>query len=259
MGAKRSRRRISLLDEVRGFAIVLMVFFHAFYLIGYTFDVEFCRTLFAFFYPAQPWFAALFIFLCGLSCNLSHNNLKRGLLLAGAAALLSAVMWCVVFWRVLTPDNYIWFGILHLLAVCILLFALLRPTLKHVPAWLGVALCAVLFALCWHVPAEMGGYFGIRGIFTVAVPPASQDHPLLYALGLCPVTLCGDYFPLLPWMFCFFAGAFAGRWRFPKWAYRRRFPWFAAIGRHSLWVYLLHQPVLYALCELVSWLIKRVF
>ncbi|MBQ3259416.1 MAG: DUF1624 domain-containing protein [Clostridia bacterium] len=254
MAVNRPRRRISFLDELRGFAIVLMVFYHAFYLVGYTFDVEVCRVLFRFFQPAQPWFAALFVCLCGVSCHFSHNNAKRGAALLGIALLLSGVMWCAVFWRMLTPDHYIWFGVLHLLSACILLFALLRPTLKYIPAWLGLIVCMLLFVLTYHVPADSGGYFGIRGVFTLAVPLAATDHPLLYAFGLCPVTLSGDYFPLLPWAFCFFAGTFIGRWKCPKWAYRSRFPWLAAVGKHSLWVYLLHQPVLYLLCEILAWI-----
>ncbi len=256
----RSRRRIFLLDELRGFALVLMVFFHAFYLIGYTFDVPFFRMAFQFFLPAQPWFAGLFIFICGICCNLSHSNLKRGLLLTGAAVLLSAVLWCAVWWRMLTPDNYIWFGILHLLAVCILLYALLRPSLRYVPPLIGVIVCLVLFILCYHVPPENGGWFGVRGLFSAATPAAPTDHPLLYGLGLCPVSDCGDYFPLMPWVFCFLAGSFTGVWatrgKFPKWTYRSRFPAFSAIGRHSLLIYLFHQPILYLLCEGIGWLIR---
>lgn len=252
-----SRRRIVLLDELRGLCLLLMVAFHAFYTIGYTFDVSLFRRLFQVFSPAQPWFAGIFIFLCGICCNFSRSNLKRGLLLGGAAVLLSGVVWCAIWWRMLGPGNEIWFGILHLLAVCILLYALLRPALNRLPAWLGVLLCGALFVLCYHIPFDTGGYFGLPGVFTVAVPAAPTDHPLLYPLGLCPISLCGDYFPLLPWVFCFLAGAFAGRWRFPKGSYRSRFTLLGAMGRHSLLIYLLHQPVLYLLCEVAAWVIRQ--
>lgn len=263
MSRPRTRRRICLLDELRGFSIILMVFFHAFYLIGWEYHVDFCRTLFDFFSPAQPVFAGLFIFICGISCNLSHNNWKRGVLLAAAAALLSAVLWCAVWWRMLSAGSVIWFGILHLLAVSILLYTLLRPVLKYIPPLLGLLLCLILFILCYHIPHGQGGWFGIRGWFTLAIPAAATDHPLLYAFGLCPVSQCGDYFPLLPWFFCFLGGSFTGVWatrgQFPKWMYRNRFPWVATVGRHTLWIYLLHQPVLYVLCEPVYWLFQRLF
>lgn len=259
----RSRKRIHLLDEVRGFSLILMVFFHAFYLIGYSYGVNFCRELFDFFFPAQPFFAGLFIFICGISCNLSRSNLKRGLLLFGAAVLLSGVMWCATFWRMVTADNQIWFGVLHLLAVCILLYTILRPLLSHITPWLGLSVCAALFVLCYHVPASMGGFFGIRDLFTMAIPAAPTDHPLLYPLGLCPISPCGDYVPLLPWAFCFFGGTFVGVWatrhKFPKWTYRNRFPALSVIGRHTLLIYLFHQPILYVLCEAVSWVIKHLF
>ena len=258
----RSRKRIHALDELRGFCLLLMVAFHAFYLIGYTFDVAVCRQLFDFFLPIQPLFAGIFIFLCGLSCNLSRSNLKRGWLLAGAAVLLTAVLWCAVWWRMLPPDSAVWFGILHLLACCVLLYCLFHPVLNRIPPLLGVLLCAALFVLCYHLPFDNGGWFGISGWFVVQLPPSPLDHPLLYPLGLCPISPVGDYVPLLPWLFCFLTGSFTGVWavrgRFPKWTYRRRVRVFSWLGRHSLIVYLVHQPILYVLCELVLGLFKRV-
>ena len=257
----RSKKRIHALDELRGFCLILMVAFHAFFLVGYTFGVPLARSLYAFFSPVQPLFAGIFIFLCGLSCNLSRSNLKRGVLLAGAALLLSAVLWCAVWWRMLADDSVIWFGILHLLATCILLYCLLHRLLSRIHPLLGLLVCAVLFILCYHIPPDNGGWFGIRGWFTVATPPAAYDHPLLYPLGLCPISRCGDYVPLLPWMFCFFGGSFTGVWavrgKFPKWTYARRVPFFSWLGRHSLVIYLLHQPALYVLCELILWVGKR--
>ncbi len=253
MKSTRSARRIHFLDELRGFCIILMVFYHAFYTVGYMFGVSFAVDLFEFFSPAEPFFAGIFIFICGICCNLSHSNLKRGLLLAGVAVLMSAVLWCAVRLTILEPSTMIWFGILHLLAICILLYVLLRPTLLFLPAWLGVAISVLLFLLCWHVSPYEGSYFGFPGLFTVATPPTDRTI-LSYVLGLCYVGSTGDYFPLLPWVFCFFAGTHVGRWRrrFPAWMSRRRFTLLAAIGKYSLWIYLAHQPVIYGLCFAVD-------
>ena len=253
MSNTHSGRRIHLLDEVRGFCVVLMVFYHAFYTIGYMFGVEFFKTLFDFFTPVEPFFAGLFIFICGICCNFSHSNLKRGLLLAGVAVLMSAVLWCGTRLTILDSGAMIWFGILHLLAVCILLYVLLRPTFQFIPTWLGVSLCALLFVLFMHVSPYDGSYFGISGLFTVSTPPVERNL-LSYVLGLCYVGATGDYFPLLPWFFCFLAGAYVGRWRrkFPSWMSRNRFPLFSGIGNVSLWVYIAHQPVIYGLCFLID-------
>lgn len=84
--------RIHFIDEVRGIDIVLMVAFHAFYTIGWLYQVEWGRTLFRFFDPVAPFFAGLFIFICGISCHLSHSNLRRGLLLAGVSIVISAFL-----------------------------------------------------------------------------------------------------------------------------------------------------------------------
>ena len=147
----------------------------------------------------------------------------------------------------------IWFGILHLLSVCILLYTLLRPTLNFIPTWLGLTLCAILFVLFWHISPLEGSYFGIDGLFTVDVAP-SKIGPLSYVMGLCYINYAGDYFPILPWIFCFFAGAFLGQWRrtFPAWMSRSRFPIFSRIGKLSLWIYIAHQPVIFGICFLIA-------
>ena len=259
MSKNGTRSRVHLLDELRGLFIILMVFFHAFYLLGWEFKIDLFVQAFDFFRPVQPFFAGCFIFICGISCNFSHNNGKRGLILAGIAMLVSLVMWCATFWRLLNPGSEIWFGILHCLAVCILLFDVLQPKLNRVPALVGLLVCAVLFVLCYHVPAapvDLGQYFGLKGVFTLDVPMAARDHPLLYPLGLCPISSTTDYFPLLPWFFCFLGGTFVGRWTFPKWTLRSRFPWLSFLGKHTLIIYVLHQPILYGICEVLGWIFK---
>lgn len=255
----RSQRRIHFLDELRGFCVFLMVFYHAFYTIGYIFEVPPVQAWFRFFQPVEPVFAGIFVMLCGVCCNLSHNNLKRGLCLAGASALLSLVLYAVVSAGALDSYSLIWFGILHCLAACILLYTLLRPTLRFIPAWLGCLLCLLLFALSWHVPASEGGYWGIPGVFRWNVPAATADNPFLYAWGLCPVGLTADYFPLFPWLFCFLAGSYlgVGYRRFPPWMYRRHAPFFSRLGKLSLWIYLGHQPLIYGACALIIPLFRQ--
>ena len=81
-GNPLTRRRIHFLDEVRGLDILLMVIYHVFYMAGWVFNLSWGRTLFLFFRPVAPFFAGIFVFLCGISCHLSHNNWKRGGMLA---------------------------------------------------------------------------------------------------------------------------------------------------------------------------------
>ncbi|MBQ9963525.1 MAG: DUF1624 domain-containing protein [Clostridia bacterium] len=253
------KRRIRFLDELRGLCVVLMVAYHALFVIGYLFNVSVAHVLFDFFTPVQPFFAGLFVVICGISCHLSHNNLKRGLLLAGFAAVLSAVMWCAVKWGILDQYSYIWFGVLHCLAACILLYTVFQPTLRLLPPWLGILINAVLLAFTWHVPYDNGGFFGIPGLFSLPVPQAPPNTPWLYPFGLCPVYGASDYFPLIPWFFAFLIGTYIGVWarngKFPKALYKSRVPCLSTVGRHALWVYALHQPIIYLICLGISELI----
>ena len=74
----KERPRIHFLDELRGIAVFCMVFYHAFYTIGYFFNWGWGLWLLNFFMPAEPFFAALFIFISGIASNLSHSNIERG-------------------------------------------------------------------------------------------------------------------------------------------------------------------------------------
>lgn len=246
-------RRIHFLDEVRGFDLILMVIFHAFYVFGWIYELDWGKKLFIFFTPVEPFFAGLFILLCGISCYLSHSNLRRGTILLGIAIGISVVLYIVM------PEEMIWFGILHFLAVAILLFAALKPLLSKIPPWIGIAACAVLLALTWHLPAEMGGYFGIKGVFEWKVPEILASQWWLYPLGLGRGT-GSDYFPLFPHIFTFLGGSFIGVWaragKFPEWMYKSRAPWLSWLGKHTLVVYVVHQPVIFGLTWVVFQIIS---
>lgn len=242
--------RIAFLDEVRGVCVILMVIYHAIYTVGYVFEVRGVRRLFWQLSPLEPFFAGVFIFLCGLCCALSHSNGRRGARLAAVACGVSAVM-AVAF-----PATPIWFGVLHMLAVCLLLYAALARLLRRVPPAVGVAVCALLFCLCWNVPAVQGGRVGL-GDWSWRLPAALTRQRWLYALGIGRIGgEQADYFPLLPWMFCFFAGSFVGQpvaaGRIPAWMYRAHVPPLALVGRHALPIYLVHQPVIWGVGHLIA-------
>ncbi len=241
-------KRIRVLDELRGLCVLLMVVFHGFYTLGYLFDWAACRDLFWFFMPAEPVFAGLFIAICGFSCYLSHNNWKRGTILLFVSLAMSAFLWFVM------PDNMIWFGILQFLACSILLFAACERPLSHLPVWLGVLLCVLLFVVTYHLPLDAGSYIGIEGLFTVTTPNLGVAF---YPLGMGYV-FGEDYFPLLPWVFLFLAGTFLGRWSrghsLPAFCYRDHIRPLSFLGRHALLIYILHQPVIYGL----AWIVRAI-
>ena len=236
------RPRVPILDELRGLSILLMVLYHAVYDLVERFGVPLRFFHSRWLEMLVAFFAGVFIFLSGISSRYSRNNFRRGGICLGFAFLLTLVTYWV------QPEFPIRFGILHLLGVCILLEPLLRPLTDRLPPWVGTGAAFLLVFLTWQVP---DGFIGIPGVFLLQMPSGLYWGGL-YGLGFpSAMFISADYFPLIPWGFVFLAGSSFGRLvrgnRLPSWFYRSRLPWLAAVGRHTLLIYLLHQPVLYAL------------
>jgi len=220
--------RIGAIDALRGLSIILMVAYH----FGYDlvlFDLVPVGTLYnPLLNTLEPFFAGLFITLCGVSTYFSRSNLKRGLLI-----LLCAVPVTVATY-LLDPDFFILFGILHCLGCCVLLYCLLRPLLDRLPD--GIKLSLYL--------AGLAASFFIRRI------PVKTDALLMFGLA-SPEFDPADYFPLLPWFFIFLLGTWVGKYiferRFPDWFYTFRCRPLEFFGRHTLLIYLAHQPVCYGI------------
>lgn len=137
-----------------------------------------------------------------------------------------------------------WFGVLTLLGSSMLLTAALDPLLRRVPPAAGVALSALLF---WVTYPTMNGFWNLPG-GRLALPQALYASYTTAYLGFMPKSFFStDYFPLLPWLFLFWVGYFlhhlVGRERLAP-LRRSVCPPLGWMGRHSLVLYLLHQPVI---------------
>lgn len=242
------KKRIYLLDEIRGLAIILMVFYHAFYLLGHFFEYDFMRQAQEFFEPLQPPFACLFILISGISSNLSHSNFSRGtrlLLIALGFTLVTAV----ILPEFGIDNAQIVFGILHLLSVSMLLYALLQKPFSKIPSAVGFVLCLVLFFVLYSVPS--GSILGFD------LPVQLYKNSFTAALGFAPIGFySADYFPLLPFVFMFFAGTFIGRYvlsgELPEGVYKLHCKPLAVIGRKTLIIYIAHWPIIFLLGLIIS-------
>lgn len=236
-------QRVAILDELRGLSILLMVFYHGLYDLVEIFGVraDFFRSA-----PMrwlQVFIASLFILISGVACRYSRNNLKRGLLCFGVG------MGMTVATALFIPSQLIVFGILHFMGVSMMLFSLLQPLLDRVHPLVGIFLSLGLY---FFTEGVAYGTLGFWKIFSIPLPDALYQVGYLFPLGFYPpFFFSSDYFPLLPWFFLFLMGSFLGvyfrRGLAPGWMVRSHCKPLAAVGRKSIWVYILHQPILYGL------------
>lgn len=240
-------KRVGFLDEARGIAVISMVIYHLYFDLRFFYGIGMGEVVDIIFAWWQPLIAGTFIVVSGAACLYSSNNIRRG-------ALVFMTGMCFTFATAfLTPDAPITFGILHLLGTCMVLYGFIGRALEHLPSILGIVLFALLFALCREIPH---GFFGIEGIFTVSLPAALYGTEHLYPLGFPSAHYAAlDYFPLIPYFFLFLAGAALGAvfksGRAARGFYMTRFSGLSWIGRHAMIIYILHQPILVAIQEII--------
>ncbi len=239
------KKRVRFLDIVRGFSVVSMVLYHGMFDLVYLFgvDVPWYRQQ-----PGYVWQQSIcwtFILVSGASLHYGRKTWKRALVVLACAVLVSAVSFVAM------PNQRILFGILHFLGVAMLLSVPLQPLLKKIPLGAGAAVCFCLFLLTKTMPY---GTLGIGDTAIWALPQAFYQTDFLFFLGLPSAGFfSGDYFPLIPWLFLYYTGYFVWgllKTRMPATKPKNNpLEW---IGRHSLEIYVVHQPILYGLCLLLQ-------
>ncbi|MCE8430537.1 DUF1624 domain-containing protein [Rhodovulum sulfidophilum] len=229
---RRSPGRIVALDLARSAALLGMAVFH------FSYDLEMFGHLppgtvvTGGFRLLSVGVAAAFLALAGASLHLAHGQglrprafLRRLLRIAVAAALVSLGTWAVF------PASFVYFGILHAIAAASLLGLLLVRLPPLVPAMLALGM------LLMPRPAPLPDLGWLDWTGLTATPRPSVDFE-----------------PLFPWAAAFLAGmalagfaSRAGLWQRLSGPPGRLSGLLAWPGRHSLAIYLLHQPVLIAL------------
>lgn len=245
--AVAQKTRYRWLDILRGAAVVNMVAFHFCY---DWFEVFARQPGWYFLWPSRLWQQAIcctFILTAGFSAHLGRRALRHGLILNLCGLAVSAVTLLAL------PSEAVRFGILNLLGCAVLLAWLLRPALEKLPAAAGLCASLFLFALTRHLPE---GYLGLLGLWRLELPAGLYRRNALAFLGLPgPTFTSSDYFPLAPWFFLFLTGWFLCRPARPRldgFLPRLACPPLEWVGRHSLGLYLIHQPVCMAVCWLLN-------
>jgi len=231
-----TRGRFGAVDGLRGFAICLMVVYH------FAFDLAWFRVIRADFNNDLFWLGAravivtLFLGLVGVSLVLARRAhpgtrpfWRRVMLIAGCAVLVSIASYLTF------PQTFITFGILH----CIALSSVLsRPLVAFPRVALMAGIAIVALGATVHLPLFDTPWLNWIGMMTHK-PPTE------------------DYVPLFPWLGVVLVGVALGhalvRQQRSLGAAGRLTPgWLAWLGRHSLLIYLVHQPILVGVLRVVT-------
>jgi len=232
-------QRIWEIDFLRGLAIILMVGYHLLFDLG---EFRGVKTFLGFstnlstiaWTIAHFFFATLFVVLSGTSGTLSRNNVRRGLRLLAVSLAITIVTY------IYDPSQTVYFGILQCLAFSMLIYgaAFEKSGPLVCAAWgalvIGLGVAAPVLRRALEVRFDWLMPFGIHS----------------------PTFSSFDYFPLLPWFGVFLAGAALGKSVYaPK---RSLLPWRLPVtfvniaGRHSLLIYIVHQPVIMGVLYLLG-------
>jgi uncharacterized membrane protein len=229
---QQSSGRIAAIDIMRGLALLAMASYH------FTWDLEFFGYVRAGLTEFGGWrlyarcIASTFLILVGVSLYLAHRNgirwngfWKRFTMVVAAALAITVVT------RIAVPDGFIFFGILHEIALA----SLLGLAFLRLPAPLTLIAAALVIAAPHYLRSS------------------AFDHPALWWLGLSTTApRSNDYVPLFPWFGAVLAGlgvvrladAAGALARLASVPAPRAARPLTFIGRHSLAFYLIHQPVL---------------
>ncbi len=256
--------RYRSLDRLRGVTVASMILYHAVWDLVYIFHMEWKWYESLLGHVWQQSICWTFIFLSGFCWQLGRKRMKRGLLVFGMGLL---IMGATMF---LAPGQRIVFGVLTCIGSCMLLLIPLEKLLAKIPAPAGIWGSFLLFILFHGVSS---GFLGFGALSLLQMPAfLYRDYATAYLGFPKPDFYSADYFPLLPWLFLFLAGFFC--FRFLKETDRLKWleaPWhltgkkrggrfgaflrlpeqgLAWAGRHALLIYMLHQPLLYAILKL---------
>ncbi len=239
--------RLVVLDWLRGLTLVAMAAYHAMWDMVYIFrtDIPWYRSQWGFIW--QQSICWTFILLSGFCFRLGKHPLKRGLMVFAGGVVVSLVSIVVM------PQSAIRWGVLTLMGSCMLLMIPLNKPLQRVNPYLGLGVSFLLFGATRYAAR---GYVGFFSKALLVLPQWLYQNLLTAWLGFPGTEFAStDYFPIVPWLLLYLCGYFLyGIFQRNSWLMLLQKPTIPALewlGRNSLLLYMLHQPVIYGVLLLI--------
>lgn len=229
-------KRIWELDAFRGLCIIGVIFVHTIYDLQMFNMIESDMPML--YNIVKNYGGLLFVVLSGICVTLGRHSLRRGCIVFACGLVITLVTYGMYRFDFAGKGIMIHFGVLHLLGICMILYSLYKK-----------------------LPAAVIGVIGLGIIFLSLYFDTIRSEAFWYVpLGIRPYGyVASDYFPLVPNLGWFMVGVVLGRI-----VYRKKESLFPSVpsdiapiralsfcGRHSLWIYMGHQPIVYGIIYLI--------
>ena len=242
--------RLAGLDTIRGITLLSMMLYHTCWDLVFLFGKKIPGYSGLGGYVWQQSICWTFILLAGFCWSLGSHHLKRGLIVFGSGILITFVTLLVM------PESRVIFGVLTLIGSCMLLLIPMEKLLLKLRTEIGLVGSFLLFLLFRNVNT---GYLGFENWNILKLPDGFYENLFTTYLGFPQKGFfSADYFSLLPWFFLFLTGFYLYQLVQKNHMMEKLFSWrvpgFDVIGRHSLLIYLLHQPAVFG----ISWMLFQI-
>lgn len=238
--------RLYLLDTVRGITLLSMILYHTLWDLVYIYGVNLPWYRNTVGYVWQQSICWTFILLSGFCAGLGRNKLKRGITVFAGGVAVSLVTY--LFMR----ENLVVFGILTFMGTAMIFVALTEKIPIKINAFLGIIVSSSVFFILRNIN---NGWLGFENLKILRIPDFLYKNYITAFFGFPHSEFFStDYFPFFPWIFLFLTGYFLykiiEKHKERLFSKGKLLP-FSFMGRHSLIIYLLHQPFIYGMLYII--------
>ncbi|MGL5972867.1 MAG: heparan-alpha-glucosaminide N-acetyltransferase [Oscillospiraceae bacterium] len=238
--------RVNFLDNLRAISLLSMILYHLVYDLHYIFNINipWDATINYIWQQATSW---TFILISGASVKYSKNGYKR------ATQIFCIGMSITFITYFFMRSQVIYFGILHFIGISMFILTFFKKFFNKINKYLLFVISFSLFTLSKGI---YNGFLGFLDTPLFYLPRQFFQSTYLFMFGLPNKNfISSDYFPIIPWIFLYFTGYFL--WQIIDTSiinnkilnFENKF--IAFIGKNSLILYILHQPIIYGLLLLI--------
>lgn len=231
--------RILVLDMLRGISMVFVIIYHFFYSLDYFMNIKLISLDMPIIGVIHRLILMILFIVSGVCTSFSRNLLKNGIKLVILGQVIS------IFTLIFVPSLAIRFGILSFIGTMMIISYFKTYIPNNINIILKLIILFSLYIVLLDFPSGVINLFGKK--LEINLP---DNINYLYPIGIVSKDFTSsDYFPIIPNGFIYLFGVVLSRPisdnSFPKWFYNiKGIPIINFIGKHSLIVYLIHQPII---------------